>query len=194
MTYIYVRKDLTFIPNPASQTLLKAFLKQLYSDDFIPICESDFGFIRVTGDLRNRSLEAIDSLIVSSDAPEWTIETDTLSRVGQGNYVISSKRESYSEVEQDAAVADIASLTAQVKELQAAYEAMKVALEQVADTASSHTHSDETGEVEEASAYLEESDMIDENQVKTALALASVSFILWMMTIIGVLVKYTLKV
>lgn len=192
MTYIYVRKDLTFMPNPASQTLLKAFLKQLYADDFIPICELDFGFVRVSGDLRNRSLEAIDSLIVSSGAPEWTIETETLSRVGQGDYVISTKRESYSEVEQDAAVADIISLTAQLKELQLSYETMKVTIEQLREFSSSHTHSDETGEIEEASEFLESDMSDDDTQVKTALALASVSFILWMMTIIGVLVKYTL--
>ena len=193
MTYIYVRKDLTFIPNPASQTLLKAFLKQLYADEFIPVCEADFGFVRVTGDLRNRSLAAIDSLVVSSDAPEWIIETDTLSRVGQGNYVISSKRESYSEVEQDAAVGDIAALTSLIEELQATIESMQVTIQELRETSSSHTHSDETGEVEEASAFFE-SDSSDDTQVKTALALASVSFILWMMAIIGGLVKYTLHV
>jgi hypothetical protein len=193
MTYIYVRKDLTFIPNPASQTLLKSFLKQLYADDFIPICEADFGFVRVTGGLRNMSLAAIDSLVVASDAPEWIIETDTLSRTGQGNYVISTKRDSYSEVEQNNAVGDIATLTALIAELEAKVESMQVTISQLSDTTSTHTHSEETGAVEEAAEYLDiESD--DDTQVKTALALASVSFILWMATIIGVLVKYTLHV
>ena len=34
MTYIYVKKDLTFIQDPASQSLLKAFLKAVYSDEY----------------------------------------------------------------------------------------------------------------------------------------------------------------
>ena len=63
MSYIYVRKDLTYMPNPASQTLLKAFLQALYSDDFIPVCEEEFGFNRITGDLRDKALSAIDELI-----------------------------------------------------------------------------------------------------------------------------------
>ena len=60
MSYIYVRKDLTYMPNPASQTLLKAFLRALYSDDYIPVCEEEYGFFRITGDLRDKALAAID--------------------------------------------------------------------------------------------------------------------------------------
>lgn len=187
MTYIYVRKDLTFMPNPASQTLLKAFLKQLYADEFIPICEEEFGFFRVTGDLRQMSLDAIDALVVSSDAPEWSIETETEAIIGQGDYVISTKRESYSEVEQDAAVAHIATLTEQLAALQIAFDDLKSSLGTVSGSSETHTHTNE------AEAWVD-SEMDEDTQVKTALALASISFIFWMLAIIGVIVKYTLHV
>ena len=34
MTYIYAKQDLTFLENPGTQTLLKAFLRAMYSDDY----------------------------------------------------------------------------------------------------------------------------------------------------------------
>ncbi len=173
--------------NPASQTLLKAFLKQLYADDFIPICEEEFGFVRVTGDLRQMSLDAIDALVVASDAPEWIVEIDTLSREGQSDFVISTKRESYSEIEQDAAVDHISSLAKQLADLQVAYQDLVLQVEEVAGNTASHTH------VGEAQAWVD-SEMTEDTQVKTALALASISFIFWMLTIIGVIVKYTMHV
>lgn len=186
MSYIYVRKDLTYISNPASQTLLKAFLRALYADEYIPVCEEEFGFFRVTGTLRQKALDAIDALIVSDEAPEWTFETETEQRTGQGDYVISVKRNSYSEVEQDDNVEAIATLTQRLAVLQANYDTLKSEMEHVT-SANGHTH------VDEAEEWLDE-EMDEDTQVKTALALGSVSFILWMLTIIGVIVKFVLRV
>ena len=77
MSYIYVKKDLTFIEDPAAQTLLQAFLRALYAPEWITQCEEEFGFVRVDGVLRDKALEAIDSMIVSPDAPAWFFEYDT---------------------------------------------------------------------------------------------------------------------
>lgn len=118
MTYIYVKKDLTYISDPASQSLLKAFLRAVYSDEYIPQCEEEFGFVRVGGALRDQALAAIDSLVTSPIAPEWTFETDTQKRTGQGDYVISQKRKSYSELEQDKLVEMIGKLDAKVMALE----------------------------------------------------------------------------
>lgn len=186
MTYVYVRKDLTFLTNPASQTLLRAFLKTLYSDDYIPVCEEEFGFFRVTGDLRDKALAAIDALVVSDGAPEWTFEKDTAARAGQGNFVISAKRDSYSEVEQDANVAAVDALKKALEDMQVMYDEMKTSVDAMSSGAD-HTHSAES----QAEAWVDD-EMDEDTQLKTALALASVSFILWMLTIIGVLVKYVL--
>lgn len=184
MTYVYVRKDLTFIQNPASQTLLKSFLKSLYDDQYIPSCEEEFGFVRVTGDLRQKALDAIDALVVSDGAPEWTFETETEARTGQGDYVISVKRDSYSEIEQNLAVAHIDELTAKLDALQKEYDALVIRVSDLDGLG-------DLSNLEAAEGYFDESDDQD-TQLKTALALASVSFILWMLAIIGVLVKFVL--
>jgi hypothetical protein len=184
LSYVYIRKDLTHIANPASQTLLKAFLQALYSDEYIPVCEEEFGFFRVTGDLRTKALAAIDDLIVSPGAPEWTFESETTARTGQGDYVISVKRNSYSEVEQDSNVDAISAMQKTLDEFKIQYDEMKGMVHDMSDDGD-HSH------IDEASAWVD-SEMDEDTQVKTALALASVSFILWMMTIIGFIVKYVM--
>jgi hypothetical protein len=171
------------MPNPASQTLLKAFLQALYSDDFIPVCEEEFGFNRITGDLRDKALSAIDEMIVTEGAPEWTFENDTFPRTGQEDFVISVKRDTYSGLAQKSASDSIASLTAQLQELQASYSALKVEFDEMAGTDSSVS----------ASAAEVDNEDVDENQVKLALGLAAVSFSLWMLAIIGLLLKFVLK-
>lgn len=184
MSYIYVRKDLTYLKNPASQTLLKAFLEALYTDSFITVCEEEFGFHRVTGSLREKALTAISELVVSSGAPEWTFENDTIAREGQGDFVISVKRDSYSGVAQASASSAIDSLSAQLEVLRASYAALEIEL----DEFTGHNHADGTN-----SAAMGTGDDED-SQVKVALGLAAASFALWMLTIIGVLVKFVLKV
>jgi endo-1,4-beta-mannosidase len=176
---------LTFIPNPASQTLLKAFLKALYSDEYIPVCEEEFGFFRVTGDLRTKALQAIDDLIVTDGAPEWTFESETSPRTGQSDYVISVKRDSYSEVEQDQNVAEVKALKMTLAELQTEYDAMQTRVDAMSGS---------SGSISEADALIDEQMDNEETdtQIKIALALAGVSFTLWMLTIIGVIVKYVL--
>ena len=183
MSYIYVRKDLTYMPNPASQTLLKAFLQALYSDDYIPVCEEEYGFFRITGDLRDKALAAIDEMVVSDGAPEWTFETETDPRVGQGDFVISGKRDTYSGLSQRSASDSIASLAAQLEELQASYAALQVEFDEMAGIDTSGRASEEV-----------DNDDFDEDQVKIALGLAAVSFSLWMLAIIGLLLKFVLKI
>jgi hypothetical protein len=178
MSYIYIRKDLTYLKNPASQTLLKAFLEALYTDSFITVCEEEYGFHRVTGSLREKALTAISELVVSSGAPEWTFENDTIAREGQGDFVISVKRDSYSGVAQASASSAIDSLSAQLEELRASYAALEIEL-------TSH------GNASTGSAAM---GVEEDSQVNVAMGLAAASFALWMLTIIGVLVKFVLKI
>jgi hypothetical protein len=189
--------------DPASQTLLKAFLKALYDDEYIPECEEEFGFFRVSGELRDKALAAIDAIVTSEGAPEWTFETDTAKRTGQGDYVISSKRESYSEFEQDRVVDLTTKLEAMIKELQAQNEKMATELAEVKEITHGHADTPATtpagtptapaaatnGEFDGAEYFMDE----QETQLKAALALGSISFIFWIIAIIGLLVKFVLK-
>jgi hypothetical protein len=195
---------LTYLSDPASQTLLKAFLKALYDDEYIPECEEEFGFFRVSGDLRDKALAAIDALVTSDGAPEWTFETDTAKRTGQGDYVISGKRQSYSEVEQDNVVDLTTKLETMIKELQAQNEKMATELAEVMEITHGHTDGDKgtpavtdgefaaatDGEIDGAEYFMDE----QETQLKVALALSSISFIFWILAIIFMLVKFVLKI
>jgi hypothetical protein len=176
MTYIYVKKDLTFMKNAESQTLLKAFLTALYTDEYITQCEEEFGFVRVDGALRDKALAAIDALVVADGAPEWTFEFNTDLRVGQGDYVISVKRASWSEVEQDNMVETIDMLTEEVKHLE---EENAILMSQLG---LAHTH-DESQAV--SGAYqLINNELTEDDQVKAALVLSSISFAFWMIAIL----------
>ena len=192
LSYIYIRKDITYIQDPVAQGLLKAFLKALYTDEYITECEKEFGFVRVSGNLRQKALDAIESLTTSPGAANFTFEFATDKRVGQGDYVISSKRSSYSEVEQDSLVELVALLEAEVKQL-------RLELNNAKGSADDHEHgSDDNGAqavVNGADIYDSDADWEEkESQLTAALALASVSFCLWMLAIIFILVKYVLKI
>jgi hypothetical protein len=181
----------------ASQTLLKAFLKALYMDEYITTCEEDFGFVRVTGELRQKALDAIDALVITADAPEWTYEFETDKRTGQGDYVISAKRESYSEVEQDNVVEMVAMLQRQIEELRLEKDILKQ--EVVALGLNDHENDNDkdmaTASNLNDSQFSMESDFEEqqETQLMAALVMGSISIVFWIVALICMLVKFVLK-
>ncbi len=185
MTYIYVKKDLTFIQDPASQSLLKAFLKAVYSDEYITQCEEEFGFVRVGGSLRDMALQSIDALVTDPAAPEWTFETDTIKRIGQGDYVISQKRQSYSEIEQEKIMETIGKLSDKID----ATQTVAAASSGVINTASGAS-TKPVATTTDSGAYLSMGgDISTDNKAQIAIILSSVSIALWVATIIGFFVK-----
>ena len=181
MTYIYVKKDLTFIQDPASQSLLKAFLKAVYSDEYIVQCEEEFGFVRVGGALRDQALAAIDALVTDFSAPTWTFETDTEKRVGQGDYVISQKRQSYSEIEQDKLLETIGKLTDRIEQLEAENEVLAEEILVKLPTAP----------VGSAPVAIEsEFEKTQDAEVQAALIMGGVSIALWVVAILVAVVKH----
>jgi hypothetical protein len=196
MTYIYVRKDITFIEDPASQTLLKAFLQALYTDEYITQCETEFGFVRVAGDLRSKALAAIDSLVTTSGAPEWTFEFETEKRTGQGDYVISVKRESYSEIEQASLVDTVNELSAKVAFLEMENEELHSELdgtahmhdgdEVIQGSGSSATTPSASGSFSQA---LNSSQEEQDTKITAALVMSSISFAFWIVAIVGLLAR-----
>ena len=181
MSYIYVKKDLTYIEDPASQTLLKAFLQAIYSDEYITQCEEEFGFVRVGGSLRDMALAEIDALVTDPTAPEWIFETDTLKRIGQGDYVISQKRKSYSEIEQAKLVEMIGDLQLQVDALQAELGS--------SSGSSSYMTRDELSATATTTDGFMLGEMDEDDEVMAALIMSSVSIALWVAALIGFAVK-----
>ena len=101
VSYIYIRKDLSFIQNPARRTLLKAFATALFDPDYIDLCDR-YGLIPVISELRELSLAGLDMLeLDASESDNWVFEKDTLPGLGQGDRVISTRRQSFALYEAD---------------------------------------------------------------------------------------------
>jgi len=196
LSYVYVRQDLTFMSNPASQTLLQAFLRALYDDEFIPICEEEFGFFRVEGELREKALAAIDGLTITPGAPQWSFEVNTEKRTGQGDYVISQKRKSWSEIEQEDAVETIEVLQSELKQLQAEYAILATTLAELTAAGGNSQQLEEsvTSDSDQDESFIQMLEDDEDNQVRAALILASISFVLWMLAIIVIIARYALGV
>ena len=115
MSYVYVRKDLTYIENPVEQALLKAFLKSLYMGEYIQQCEEDYEFSRVDGPALQLAQRGINSLILSPNAPTFNFETTIQDIQGASNYTFSTRRNSIADVERGFLVAELLQLEQEVR-------------------------------------------------------------------------------
>lgn len=161
MSYVYVRKDLSFMETPQQQSLLIAFLKNLYDPKAIEQC-SIFGFTRVPNSVRKIALKGIDMIEVDSSAPEWVVEEDTIPGDGQGTYIISHKRRSYAEYQRYSQGGDLEKAMAKIAELEAKISGESAAPANTAAFASTAAFTDN-----------------DAQKLTAALALGAVSFTLW---------------
>ncbi len=117
VSYMYIRKDLSFINNPARRTLLKAFATAMFDPDYIGLCDR-YGHIPVPTELRELSLKGIEMLEVDAPASdEWIFEKDTMAGWGQGDHVISSRRKNFGLYEADRLADDVAPLIEEVRQL-----------------------------------------------------------------------------
>mmetsp|Transcript_16966 Transcript_16966/g.28172 ORF Transcript_16966/g.28172 Transcript_16966/m.28172 type:complete len:242 (+) Transcript_16966:449-1174(+) len=99
--YVYVRKDLSHLGSPAAQSLLVAFLEGIYSGSYIYQCQEETaslgGLVLVPQNVRALALDGLAMLQIDPSAPTWIFEKYTSQGIGQGDYVISSKRRTYAE-------------------------------------------------------------------------------------------------
>jgi len=115
VSYVYIRKDLSFIKNPASRTLLKAFAAALFDPDYIGTCDR-YGQIPVPSELKELALRGLD-MVDAGDGPAWIFEKDTLPGIGQGDHVISVKRRSYASFDLERLGGDLSPLAEEVRQL-----------------------------------------------------------------------------
>jgi hypothetical protein len=163
MTFIYIKKDISSLHQPNEQSLLVAFLKSLYNDDYSSPCYDEFGFTRVSEATKQYALKAIDSLILSENATEWIFEGDTTMKItGAADFVISKKRNNFLAVTTE-------SLTIEAEDVQ---EQLMVINTRLANSGQTDTQ-----------------DM----QLKAALALGSISFVLWLLTAMAWVVSFCRK-
>lgn len=181
MSYIYVRKDLSHIPDPADRALLLAFLQALYEPEFINPCGDLFGFTPVPDKVKDLAFEGI-AMLGQESGPTFMFEYDTNKTVGQLDYVISEKRRSYSEVERSDAVNDIADvdiatafLRSDVMDLRTMVVQLKEEIKIMKESASNSNSQFSSNN----NMVGEEFTTTNESQITAALAMASLSIVLW---------------
>jgi hypothetical protein len=101
----------------------------MYDDNYVEICESRYGFTRITGPIRDLALRGIDTLEISPEAPEWKVEAGVvLPEGGQGDYVISTRRRPLSSMEQERLSRDVAGNEEHLMTLYAKLQLLEAAL------------------------------------------------------------------
>ncbi len=130
VSYIYIRKNLGHMENPACRQLLKAFAKTLFDPEYIGLCDR-YGLIPVPDELRDLSLSGLDMIEMDDEnnAHEFTFETvDTLPGTGQGDYVISARRENFALYESDRLADDVEEMKETINLLQLELAAMRASV------------------------------------------------------------------
>ena len=130
VSYVYIRKDLSFIEDAANRQLLKAFAKTLFDENYIGMCDR-YGLIPVPTALKELSLAGIDMLEMNDEnnAHEFIWEaTDTLPGIGQGDYVLSDRRESFTLYEADRLADDVADMAAEISQLKLELATMRASV------------------------------------------------------------------
>ncbi len=125
VSYVYIRKDLSFINNPARRTLLKAFATALFDPDYIGLCER-YGIVPAPLELKQLSIVGLEMLQLDASASDdWSFEKDTMPGFGQGDYVISSRRQNFGLYEADRLADDLAPLIEEVRQLKVELASLK---------------------------------------------------------------------
>jgi hypothetical protein len=121
LTYVYVRLDLTFMPDPQERSLLLAFLKALYDPEFVDVCATRYGFTLAQGvslDLAQKAIAMLETSL-TPDVQPWTFEYKPNEITGTGDYVISSARLSLPQDERESNLEELKELRAQHAALKA---------------------------------------------------------------------------
>ena len=187
LTYLYVRKDLSFMASPEERGLLIAFVKALYDTDYVTICQEEYGFMLPSDEIRQFGLDAVAELESAADATEWTFEQGTQAVVGTGDFVLSAKRQSVGSLERDRNADEVGYLVGQVAaletKLQAAVSsvsAMEKKLQESQDQVNEMNNmlaggGDGSTTFEIVGDFTDQ----DETQLTAALTMAAMSFIAW---------------
>lgn len=117
LSYVYVREDLSYLDDPDEQTLLKAFLKALFDPNYVQQCVADHSFTLPPASIKDAALVEIEALPVHENATEWMFESSTDPLTATGDFVISQKRRTHSEVERDVLMDQVHELVLRVNEM-----------------------------------------------------------------------------
>jgi hypothetical protein len=214
MTYLYVRTDLpSFMDSADEQSLLIAFLRTFFLDDYIKPCSDLFGFTVMNSlpEIKTYAEAAIDLVAgsVSVNATTWLFESKTNVINGAGPFVFSSKRKEIIDVNVNdltTAVTDLEEqvdslmttaglgegdlLTGQLKQIQSEIDALQIDVEQLLKQMNNipSGSSNNAASIDSSRSFTSQ----DATQLKAAIVLSILSFLFWVMWI-GVYVSRYVK-
>ena len=170
ITYVYVRKDLSFL-DPLEQALLVAFLRALQMPDYIQRCADEYGFtlldIEEIQQFTETGINMVDSSIGDKNMTKFAFEGKvSLPVAGAGEYVFSQKRRQIADIE--------------LQELMEQFAVVQAQLDEMLGTSSESLSVREEGFFGDT----------EESQLKAALALGSISFIFWILWIAAYIQRY----
>lgn len=179
LTYLYVRKVISdYIPDPVEQGIFIAFLRALYNTDYVNVCVENYGFVLPSDDITSYAIAAIDEL--ATNVTEFFYEPDDHTiEAANRKYVFSTHRSEIADIER-------ASLKGDVAEIEVT---LSTALDNIAalkENIASLTSRNAELEQEVASVERGGSDGFgsqEESNLKAAVALSVLSFILWIIWI-----------
>jgi hypothetical protein len=204
MTYLYVRTDLpAFMDSADEQALLVAFLRTFFLDDYITPCEELFGFTVMNSipAMKEYATAAIDLVeaSVSPNATKFTFESKTNVIGGAGPYVVSGKRKEIIDVnlndltstvtDLQTQVVDIMAVaglgeggvfTGQLAQIQSEIDDLRVDVDELLNRLN-------TAGVE---STLQSSNSNDDSQIKAALVLSSLSFVVCCVGVAAYVTRY----
>jgi len=118
LSYLYVRQTLSHIPSKGgTRSLLKLFLSVLLDGATIGEHCRRFGLESLPAGAAQLSREGINAITVGdADAPQWSLESNTMRGAGMGEFVISTKRlTSYDAYTQGATMDEVQSVQADAR-------------------------------------------------------------------------------
>jgi hypothetical protein len=205
MTYLYVRTDLpAFMDSADEQALLVAFLRTFFLDDYISPCKELFGFtvmnsIPAMKEYATAAIDLVESS-VSANATKFSFESKTDVINGAGPYVFSGKRKEIIDVNLNDLTSTVTDLEEQVMEIMAVAGlgdggVLTGQLAQVqVDVKALRTDVDvllnRFNNIEGVESALQNSNFNNDTQVKAALVLSSLSFVVCCLGVASYLTRY----
>ena len=196
ITYLYVRKDLSFI-EPVTRGAMIGFFKSLYDPNFVNVCIEDYDFITPSAGIQEYGKDAIAQLEAANpDTVQWIFENSTSTQeiVATGPHVFSEKRDSAfrivdeDKLREELAKVEVGSFTEstavkaleeRVNVLTSSLQKKEADLNNLRNIVAGLESGGTTDGAKTSSIFESDFGDSEETQLKAALALSIISFIFW---------------
>ena len=198
MSYLYVRRNITYIGSSTEQSLFVAFLDSFVNPDIIGVCADEYGFTLPSSTTQDvvRNATSLLKKQLPSDAQAWVWETSSTAFTGAELYTISTKRRDIDAVQIEDLQVLVQKMQDTIDFLQTNVHELNVILEQTGLVTGLVTDEVTESSTDAGYNYSENFSKFKANQgvnAKAALVLSSLSFVLCMIILAMMFMKRTSK-